>query len=140
MATFYSNDADKRPFLHVGVAQCSIPYQKFMCKGDLPRESGFVHKLFTADKKKMMPMRINYINEMEMEDFKASLAEQSNDCYASYLCYLRSSINNLADTVCKEEDSIAIKKALVEDLTAKFFGASDEEHLRALKAKFDQLN
>ena len=140
VATFYSNDADKFPSLHVGIAQCSIPYQKFMCKGDLPRESGFVYKLFTGDKKKMIPMRINYINEMEMEDFKRSLAEKSNDCYASYLRYLHSSMDNLADTVCKEEDSIAIKKALVEDLTAKFFGANDEEHLRALKVKVDQLN
>ena len=139
VATFYSNDA-KFPSLHVGVAKCSIPYQKFMCKGDLPRESGFLYKLFTGDKKKMMPMRINYINEMEMEDFKASLAEQFNNCYANYLCYLRSSVDNLADTVYKEEDSVAIKKALVEDLSFKFFGSNDEEHLRALKVKVDQLN
>ena len=141
VARFYSNNADdKCTLLHVGVAQCSIPYQKFMCKGDLPRESGFVFRLFTGNKKKMMPMRINYINEMKMEDFKESLAEKSNDCYASYLRYLHSSMDNLADIVCKEEDSIAIKKALVEDLSSKFFGANDKEYLRALKAKVDQLN
>ena len=140
VATFYSNDADKFPSLHVGVAQCSIPYQKFMCKGNLPRESGFVYKLFAGDKKKMMPMQINYINEMEMKDFKVYLAEQSNNCYACYLRYLRSSMDNLADTVCKEKDRIAIMKALVEDLSFKFFGANDEEHLRALKVKVDQLN
>jgi len=140
VASFYSNDADKFPSLHVGVAQCSIPYQKFLCKGTLPRESGFVYKLFTGKKNKMMPMRINYINEMGLDDFTKSLAEKSNDCFASYLRYLHSSMDNLADVVCKEEDSIAIKKALVEDLSAKFFGAEDEEHLRALKAKVDELN
>ena len=140
VASFYSNDADRYPHLHVGIAQCSIPYQKFMCKGDLPRESGFVYKLFTSKKNKMMPMRINYINEIEMEDFRRSLAEKSNDCYASYLRYLHSSMDNLADVVCKEEDTIAIKKALVEDLSSKFFGANDEEHLRALKTKVNELN
>ena len=56
VARFYSNDASKYQFLHVGIAQCSTPYQKFMCKGDLPHESGLVYKLFTGDKKKMMPM------------------------------------------------------------------------------------
>jgi len=139
VANFYSNDADKFPALHVGVAQCSIPYQKFLSKGELPRESGFVYKLF-ANKNKMMPMRINYVNEMSMDDFKMSLAENINDCYASYLRYLSSSLENMADTICREEDSIAIKKTLIEDLSRKFFGATDEEQLKALKANVDKLN
>ena len=32
VAKFYSNDADKHPNLHVGVAQCAIPYQNFCPK------------------------------------------------------------------------------------------------------------
>ena len=60
----------------------------------------------------MMPMRINYGNEIEMENFSRSLAEKNMDCYASYLHYLHSSMNNLADIVCKEEDNIAIKELL----------------------------
>jgi len=63
VAKFYSNDADKHPSLHVGVAQCTIPYRKFLKVSYL----GFVSKLF-GNKKKMMPMRINYINEMEVDD------------------------------------------------------------------------
>ena len=60
----------------------------------------------------MIPMRINYRNEIETENFSRSLAEKSNDCYASYLHYLHSSMDNLTDIICKEEDNIAIKELL----------------------------
>lgn len=140
VAKFYTNDADRRPNLHVGIAQCSIPSQKFLMKGTLPRKNGFVSKLFEGKKKKIMPMRINYINEMEMDKFKESLAGNVNDCYVSYLRYLHSSIENMAEVVCKEEDSIAIKKALVQDLSQKFYGATDPEQLRALHKNAEALN
>jgi len=140
IADFYTSDADKRPNLHVGIAQCSIPSQKFLMKGALPRENSFVSKLFQSKKKKRMPMRISYINEMEMDKFRESLVENINDCYVSYLRYLHSSIENMADVVCNEEDSIAIKKVLVKDLSHKFYGATDPEQLEALHKKAKSLN
>ena len=60
----------------------------------------------------MIPMRINYRNEIETENFRRSLAEKNMDCYASYLRYLHSSMDNLADIICKKEDNIAIKELL----------------------------
>ena len=140
VATFYASDADTRTNLHVGIAQCSIPSQKFLMKGTLPREKGFVSRLFESKKKKRMPMRINYINEMEMDKFQESLAANTNNCYASYLRYLHSSIENMADLVCKEEDSIAIQKALIQDLSQKFSEENDSEQLRELHKKADTFN
>ena len=140
VANFYINDVDTRTNLHVGIAQCSIPSQKFLMKGALPRENGFVSRLFERKKKKRMPMRINYINEMEMDKFIESLTANINDCYVSYLQYLHGSIENMADVVCKEEDSIAIKKALVQDLSQKFYGASDPEQVRALQKNAETLS
>ena len=140
VANFYTNNVDVRTNLHVGIAQCSIPSQKFLMKGLLPRRNGFVFRLFESKKKKVMPMRINYINEMEMDKFIESLTANINDCYASYLRYLHSSIENMAEVVCKEEDSIAIKKTLVEDLSQKFCDANDPEQLRALQTNVERLN
>ncbi|XP_065898864.1 uncharacterized protein [Dysidea avara] len=138
VSEFYFNDADKIPNLHVGVAQCAIPYQKFLTKGTLPRPKGFVSKLFENNKKKMMPMRVNYINEMEMDEFRRSLAKNVNDCYLSYLRYLHGSVENMADVVYSEEDSIAIKKTLVEDLSRKFY-TTQPEHMKILQDKIDTL-
>lgn len=138
VSQFYYNDADKIPNLHVGVAQCAIPYQKFLTKGTLPRPKGFVSKLFGSNKK-MLPMRINYINEMEMDEFRKSLAENVNDSYLSYLRYLHGSVENMAEVACSEEDSIAIKKALVEDLSRKFY-TTDAESMKILQRKIDTLN
>ena len=140
VANFYANDADTRTNLHVGIAQCSIPSQKFLMKGTLPREKGFVSRLFESKKKKRMPMRINYINEMEMDEFQESLAANINDCYTSYLRYLQSSIENMADVVCKEEDSIAIQKVLIQDLSQKFSEENDPEQLKELHKKADTFN
>lgn len=140
IANFYTNDADRRPNLHVGIAQCSIPSQKFLMKGALPRENGFVSKLFESKKKKRMPMRISYINEMEMDKFRECLAKNIDDCYVSYLRYLHSSIENMADVVCSEEDSLAIKKALVQDLSQKFCVETDPEQLRALHKNAESLS
>ena len=88
----------------------------------------------------MMPMRINYINEMEVDEFMSFLSANINDCYGSYLRYLYGSIENMADVVCREEDSVAIQRALVEDLSKKFYGANDKEQLKALHKKVDTLN
>lgn len=121
VSSFYINDVDKDFVLHFGIAQCSIPSQKMLNKkGDLPRVKGFVSKLFESKKKRMMPMRINYINEMPKDEFKSFLQKNDNTCYISYLRYLRSSIDCMAHIVCAEEDSMAIQKALVEDLSQKF--------------------
>lgn len=67
-------------------------------------------KLFESKKKRMMPMRINYINEMSKNEFEDFLKKNVDTCYISYLRYLRSSINSMVDIVCSKEDSIAIKR------------------------------
>ena len=122
VSSFYINDVDEKFTLHFGVAQCSIPSQKMLDKkGDLPRAKGFVSKLFESKKKRMMPMRINYINEMSKDEFNNFLKKNVDTCYISYLRYLRSSIDCMVDIVCGEEDSIAIQKTLVEDLSRKFY-------------------
>jgi len=139
VAKFYSNSADKFSVLHVGVAQCSVPYQKILSKGELPRKSGFVYNLFFT-RTKMMPMHINYVNEMKVDDFKIFLTENINDCYVSYLRYLSNSLQNMTETICSEEDSIAIRKALVEDLCHKLLGTTDEQQLKEINAAVERLN
>ena len=140
VSSFYINDVDKDFVLHFGIAQCSIPSQKMLKnKGDLPRTKGFVSKLFESKKKRMMPMRINYINEMSKDEFKDFLKKNVDTCYISYLRYLRSSINSMVDIVCMEEDSIAIKKALVEDLSQKFKD-EQEQGLDDLQKRVQELS
>ena len=140
ISSFYINEVDKDFILHFGIAQCSIPSQKMLNKkGDLPRTKSFVPKLFESKKKRMMPMRINYINEMSKDQFKDFLKKNVDTCYISYLRYLRGSINCMVDIVCGEEDSIAIKKALVEDLSQKF--KDEQEHeLDDLQKRVQGLN
>jgi len=69
-----------------------------------------------------------------------TLAANINDCYVSYLRYLHGSIENMSDVVCREDDNVAIQRALVEDLSKKFYGANDKEQLKALHKKVDTLN
>ena len=141
VSSFYINDVDKDFVLHFGIAQCSIPSQKMLDKkGDLPRKKGFVSQLFESKRKRMMPMRINYINEMSKDDFKEFLQKNVNTCYISYLRYLHSSIDCMADIVCGEEDTIAIQKTLIKDLSQKFYKDNDEQQPDDLQQEVKKLN
>ena len=141
VSSFYINEVDEKFTLHFGIAQCSIPSQKMLDKkGDLPRAKGFVSKLFEGKKKRMMPMRINYINEMSKDQFNDFLKKNVNSCYISYLRYLRSSIDCMVDIVCGEEDTIAIQKTLVEDLSRKFYKDNYEKELDDLQKRVAEIN
>ncbi|XP_065917407.1 uncharacterized protein [Dysidea avara] len=154
IANFYSNDADKCFSLCVGVAQCSIPHQRFFNFSVLispSHESGFVRNQLSG-KSKMMPMRANYINEMKMIDLKQFCEQNINNYYTSYFCYLSRRVENMADTICKEDSSIVIRKGLVEDHLRPLcktrellpnLNKSEEEYLgvlQQLQAKFHHLS
>lgn len=125
--SFYKNDAEKHPNLHVGVAQCAIPSKRFI--------SRTVNLPFL---KEMMPSRINYINEMEVEEFSRCLAENVNQCYTSYLRYLRSSMDSISDV--SKEDSEAIQKAMVDNLLKKYAETNNKEEIESLKKYEKSLN
>ena len=100
---FYENDNDKHPSLHIGIAQCAIASKQFLSRTE--------NVPFFID---TMLSRINYINEMEKEEFIRCLAENVNRCYTSYLRYLHCSMGSIADgSMVSEEDKMAIRKALL---------------------------
>ena len=64
---FYENDAEEHPSLHIGIAQCAIASKRFLSRTE--------NVPFLID---TMPSRINYINEMEKDEFIRCLAENVN--------------------------------------------------------------
>ena len=127
---FYENDAEEHPSLHIGIAQCAIASKRFLSRTE--------NVPFLID---TMPSRINYINEMEKDEFIRCLAENVNRCYTSYLRYLRSSMNSVADSsMVSEEDKIAIRKTLVNDLFKKYTESDNHEEIRNLKKYEEALN
>ena len=127
---FYESDADEHPCLHIGIAQCAIASKRFLSRTEsVP---------FLRD---TMPSRINYINEMEKEEFIRCLAKNVDQCYTSYLRYLRSSMDSIADgSVINEKDKTAIRKTLVSDLFRKYAESDNHEEIRNLKKYEDRLN
>ena len=129
---FYKKKADKKPTLHVGVAQCAIPSKRFLSR---------VAKDTNGDYMKVLPMRINYINEIDTPEFTSYIVENDvNQCYRSYLRYLRNSINSLVDSMYTEENRTAIRKTLVNDLFDKYTRCSDNEAAQAIENERLKLN
>ena len=128
---FYENDADEQhPCLHVGIAQCAIASKRFLSRTE--------NVPFLND---MMPSRVNYINEMEEEEFSRCLAENLNRCYTSYLRYLRSSMDSIADSsVMSEKNRKAVRKTLVNDLFKKYAEANSNEEICSLKKYEESLD
>ena len=114
---FYENDADEHPTLHIGIAQCAIASKRFLFRTE--------NVPFLID---TMPSHINYINEMEKEEFIKCLTENVNRCYTNYLRYLRSSMDSIANgSVVSEEDKMAIRKTVVNDLLKKYAESDNHE-------------
>ena len=127
---FYENDADEHPHLHIGIAQCAIASKRFLSRTE---NSPFLNDT--------MPSRINYINEMDEEKFSRCLAENVNECYTSYLRYLRSSMDSIAcGSVVSDKNKVAIQKALVDDLFKKFAESNNAEEINSLKKYEETLN
>lgn len=127
---FYQNNADKKPKLHVGIAQCAIPSKRFLTR--VERETDYM---------KVLPLCINYINEMETTEFASYVVEKNvNQCYTSYLRYLHNSIDSLVDSMYTEENRTAIRKGLVDDLFDKYTKVSDDEEIQALEKERKKLN
>ena len=78
---------------------------------------------------------------MEKEEFIRCLAKNVNQCYTSYLRYLRSSMDSIADgSMVSEKDKTAIRKTLVSDLFKKYAESDNHEEIRNLKKYEDRLN
>ena len=129
---FYDNDSDEHPNLHVGIAQCAIASKRFLSRTEN-------HPFL--DLNDIMPSRINYINEMDEEEFSRCLAENVNQCYTSYLRYLRSSMDSIAcASAVSQNNKVAIRKALVDNLFKKFAESSDSEEITNLMKYEENLN
>ena len=105
ISTFFTNASCRHSDLYVGVAQCAISSARF-----LSRTAPTVQKT-----ENILPTRVNYINEMDLEVFARYLKESNVDqCYTSYLRYLTSSIRSLEDRtfMVSEEDANAIQEVL----------------------------
>ena len=129
---FYDNDADEHSNLHVGIAQCAIASKRFLSRTE---NNTFLNLDDT------MPSRINYINEMEEEEFSRNLGENVNQCYTSYLRYLRSSMDSVASgSAVSQENKVAIRKTFVDDLFKKFAESANSEEITNLKKHEEKLN
>ena len=116
----------------MGIAQCAVPSKRFLSR---------VARDTKGDYMKVLPMRINYINEMDTPEFTRYVVENDvNQCYRSYLRYLRNSIDSLVDSMYTEENRTAIRKTLVNDLFNKYTRCSDNEEARALENERQKLN
>ena len=129
---FYKRNADRKPTLHVGIAQCAISSKWFLSR---------VARDTKGDYMKLLPMRINYINEMDTPEFTQYIVGNDvNQCYRSYLRYLRNSIDSLVHSMYTEENRTAIHKALVNDLFDKHTKCSDNEEAQAIEKERLKLN
>ena len=127
---FYRINADTT--LHVGIAQCAIPSKRFLSRVESDTNGDFM---------KLLPLRISYINEMDIPEFKSYIVKNDvNQCYTSYLRYLRNSIDSLVDSMYTEENRTAIREALVNDLFDKYTKSSDNEEVQAIEKERLKLN
>ena len=129
---FYEKSADRKPTLHMGIAQCAIPSKRFLSR---------VERGTNGDYMKVLPMRINYINEMDTLEFTRYIVKNNvNQCYTSYLTYVHNSMDSLDDSMYTEENRTAIRKTLVNNLFDKYTKCSDTEEAQAIEKERLKLN